>query len=326
MLKRRVFLQGVVCCGAFPTAVLAQGADPTVGFLNGGKPENYAAVVSAFRKGLSEMGYVEGRNLKIEFRWGMNDLTRQPELASELVSRKVDVIATPGSVNSALAAKALTNSIPVVFSTSGDPVKLGLVESLSHPGGNVTGFNDMSSELLPKHIALLQELLPDVQRIGALIRPANPWTSTQIRDGDAAAQAAGTELKPVFASGAAELSKAFEGLQSVSINALSVSTDIIFMGAAKHIVDLAAHYRIPTIYPARSWVEIGGLMSYGPSETEQGRQAGLYVGRILKGEKPSNMPVLQSRKFDLVISLKAARSMGVSVPASLLAFADEVFE
>jgi putative ABC transport system substrate-binding protein len=328
-LKRRDFITLLGgATASWPLAARAQQpAMPVVGFLNAGSPEAGAKnIVVAFRKGLSETGFVEGRNLTIEFRWAQNDRDRLPELAADLVRRRVAVIAAPGSALGAVAAKALTTTIPIVFSTAGDPVKLGLVASLNRPGANVTGFNDMSSELVPKQIGLLHELHPGAARFGVLIHPTNFWVDGLVRDTQSAAAAIGRQAEILFAATDRDIDAAFATLVQKRVDALLVTTDVILAGRQTQILTLAARHAVPAIYFARDWADAGGLMSYGPVATVRDRQVGIYVGRILKGEKPADLPVMRATKFEFIINLATARAIGLTVPPTLLSTADEVIE
>jgi putative tryptophan/tyrosine transport system substrate-binding protein len=312
---------------AWPLAARAQQpAMPVVGFLRADTPAAGASAVAAFRKGLSETGFVEGRNLAIEFRWAQNDRGRLPELAADLVRRKVDVIAAPTSAAGALAAKALTTTIPIVFSTSGDPVQLGLVASLNRPGGNVTGFNDMGSELVPKELGLLHELLPGAARFGVLLTRTFIWVDGVTKDAQSAAAAIGRQVDILFADTDREIDAAFAELVQKRVDALLVLDDVVLAGRRPQILTLAARHALPAIYFARAWADAGGLMSYGPLAIEQGRQAGIYTGRVLKGEKPSDLPVARGTKFEFIINLATARAIGIEFPPTLLATADEVIE
>ena len=312
---------------AWPLAVRAQQpAPPVVGFLRADTPEAGADVAAAFRKGLSEMGFVEGRNLTIEYRWAQNDRDRMSELAADLIRRKVDVIATPGSAVGALAAKALTTTIPIVFATGGDPVELGLVESLSRPGANVTGFTDMNSDLAAKAFGLLHELLPGAARFGVLVTRTYPFVDRVTKDAQSAAEAVGRQMAIFFGGTDREIDETFVELVQKRVEAILVPDDVVLVGRRTQILTLAARHALPAIYGARNWADAGGLMSYGPLVNDQARQVGIYTGRILKGEKPSDMPVARATRFELIINLATARAIGVTAPPTLLARADEVIE
>ncbi len=327
-MRRRSFITLLGSAAvAWPMAARAQQpAMPVVGFLRADTPAAGASAVAAFRKGLSEMGFVEGRNLAIEFRWGQNDRDRMPELAADLVRRKVDVIATPESAVGARAAKALTTTIPIIFATAADPVQLGLVASLNRPGGNVTGYVDMASELVPKKLGLLHELLPRAARFGVLVSQAYVDVDRVTKDAQSAAAAMGRQLDILFAGTDREIDAAFAELVQKRVAAFMVSNDAVLAGRRSQILTLSARYALPAIYASRAWADAGGLMSYGPLLNDQARQAGIYVGRVLKGEKPVDMPVARATKFEFIINLATARAIRIEVPPTLLATADEVIE
>jgi putative tryptophan/tyrosine transport system substrate-binding protein len=328
-MRRREFISFVGGVVVAPFGAHAQQSTvPVIGFLRPGPPEASTNMLAAFRKGLSETGFVEGRNLAIEFRWrGPNE---QPsEQAADLVRRKVDVIVTPGSAVSALAAKALTNTIPIVFSTSGDPVKLGLVTSLNRPGGNVTGYTDLGSEIVPKEFGLLHELLPRATRFGVLMERGYPYYDDVIADAKSAATLFGGEVDiPLIERNRIDrdVDAAFVQFVQKRIEAFFVPDDAFLFDRQPQILTLAARHSVPAIYFSRDWATAGGLMSYGPPTTDQGRQAGIYTGRILKGEKPSDLPVGQAARFEFIINLATARVIGVEVPPALFSLADEVIE
>jgi putative ABC transport system substrate-binding protein len=311
----------------WPLAAHAQQPKmPVIGYLSLGAPAQSDAAVSAFRKGLSEMGYVEGRNLAIEFRWGRNDNGRMPELAADLVRRQVAVIAAGGTAAS-LAAKALTSTIPIVFTVGNDPVQYGIVASLNRPGGNVTGINIEDSELGAKRLGLLHALLPRAERFAALMNPVSPNARNEIADLQAAAAAIGHQQVEVFFAGTnTEIDTAFAGLVRKRAEALLVRPQTLFNDRHAQILALATRHAVPTMYGRRADVEAGGLMSYGQNASDPPRQLGIYVGRILKGEKPGDLPVVRSTKFELVINLQAAKLLGIDVPPTLIAIADEVIE
>jgi putative tryptophan/tyrosine transport system substrate-binding protein len=329
-MRRRAFIKGIAALGvAWPPAARAQQSSmPVIGFLRAGTPEAGADMLAAFRKGLSETGFVEGRNIAIEFRWrGPRD--QYSELAADLIRRKVDVIASPGSSFGALAAKQLTTTIPIVFSTSGDPVKLGLVTMLNQPGGNVTGYTDMGSEIAPKQVGLLHELLPRATRFGVLMTPGYPYFDRVTADAKSAATLFGGQVDiPLIGRERTDrdIDAAFVELVQKPIDAFLVPDDSVLFGRRPQIITLAARHSVPAIYFSRDWVAAGGLMSYGPPPIEQGRQAGIYTGRILKGEKPSDLPVSRATRFEFIINLATARAIGAEVPPKLLSIADEVIE
>jgi putative ABC transport system substrate-binding protein len=327
-MRRRQFISLLgSAAAAWPLAARAQQAAlPVVGFVYPSVPELSAGIVAAFRKGLNETGFVEGRNVTIEFRFGYNDIAQLPKLAADLVDRRVAVIATPGSTPSALAAKAATATIPIVFGIGPDPVEIGLVASLNRPGGNITGITSMNAELGAKRLGLLHELLPSAVRFAVLVNPNNRNAEPLTRDAQATASAIGREIEIFAASSAREIDAAFVSLLQKRADALLVSPDPLFDSRRVQLVTLATHHRLPTIYSFRENVEIGGLMSYGSSAAERDRQVGIYAGRILKGEKPADLPVIREDKFEFVINLQTARVLGLDVSPTLLALADEVIE
>jgi putative ABC transport system substrate-binding protein len=327
-MRRRQFIYLLGSAAAvWPLAARAQQAAlPVVGFVYPSVPELSAGIVAAFRKGLNETGFVEGRNVTIEFRFGYNDIAQLPKLAADLVDRRVAVIATPGSTPSALAAKAATTTIPIVFGIGPDPVEIGLVASLNRPGGNVTGISSMNAELGAKRLGFLHELLPSAVRFAVLVNPNNRNAEPLTRDAQATTSAIGRQIEIFSASSAREIDAAFVNLLQKRADALLVSPDPLFDSRRVQLVTLATHHRLPTIYSFRENVEIGGLMSYGSSAAERDRQVGIYAGRILKGEKPADLPVLRAAKFEFVINLQTARVLGLDVSPTLLALADEVIE
>jgi putative ABC transport system substrate-binding protein len=326
-LRRRDFIAALGGAAAWPLAARAQqAAIPVIGYLESGVPELSGSRLAAFRKGLSEAGYVEGRNIAIEYHFAHNDLSRLPELASDLVGRRVAVIVTPASTPAALAAKAATTTIPIIFQIGSDPVQIGLVASLNRPGGNVTGIASMSLEVGTKRLGLLHELVPAAARFAVLVNPNNPISKWLITDAQAAASTIGRQIEAITASTNREIDAALATLLQRRTDALLVMPDTLFLNRQVQLVTLAARHAVPTIYLSREYAEIGGLMSYGGSITELHRLVGLYAGRILKGEKPADLPVMRTTKFEFVINLQTARTLGIEVPPALLALADEVIE
>ena len=313
---------------AWPLAAGAQQpAMPVVGFLHPASPDKFADRLRGFRQGLKDAGYVEGENVTIEYRWADNQLDRLPALAAELVRRQVAVIAAPGGPVPALAAKSATAAIPVVFLVAEDPVRLGLVASLARPGGNLTGINFFNAELSAKRLELLRSLVPGAARVAVLVNPANAATTeTTVRDLQPAAGAMGLQIQILKASSSREIDTAFETIVRSRLDALFLALDTVFADRRVQLVHLASRHAIPAAYALRDFVEAGGLMSYGTNFIDAYRQVGVYTGRILKGAKPTDLPIVQSSKFELVINHQTARILGLTVPASLLATADEVIE
>ena len=303
-----------------------QKAMPVVGWLSPRSPADSAALMAGFRQGLAETGYVEGQNLTIEYRWADGDRERLPALAADLVSRKVDVIATGGGPSTALAAKDATSTIPIVFVAGTDPVELGLVASLARPGGNLTGVSLLFVELAPKRLELLSELVPKAKVMALLVNPNNPNAEQTIREMQEAARTKGVQLHALKAATKSEIDTAFSILTKLHAGAVVVGSDPYFDGLKEHLVALAARHAVPAIYPWREAGTVGGLISYGTNLAAVFHKAGTYVGRILKGARPADLPVEQPTKFDLVINLKTARALGLTVPPLLLATADEVIE
>jgi putative ABC transport system substrate-binding protein len=326
-MRRRAFITLLGgTAAAWPLAARAQQAAlPVVGYLNFGSPESDASRLTGLRRGLNQSGYVEGRNLVIEYRWAGNQADRLPALTADLVQLRVAVIVTPGLV-ATLAAKAATTSIPIVFSVGTDPVQLGLVASLNRPGGNLTGFNNVTNELGAKGLALLHELVPGTETIGFLENPNNLTFELTTRDVLAAASVVGLKVQILKASNDREIDAAFVSLVQARTGALLVGNDVLFNSRIEQVVALAARYAIPTMYSQREFVVAGGLIGYGTSIIEVYRQVGLYTGRILKGEKPANLPVIQATKIELIINLKTTKALGLQIPDRLLALADEVIE
>jgi putative ABC transport system substrate-binding protein len=299
---------------------------PFIGFLSTGSPNERAHMVESFRKGLKEGGYVDGKDVAIEYRWAEGRADRLPQLAAELVNRKVAVIATSGGAQSALAAKSATSTIPIVFNSALDPVKLGLVASLSRPGGNITGVANVSGALEVKRLEMLRELVPTATRITYLVNPTDPGTKTFLNDVQSAAQKTAIRVRVVNASSEAEIDTAFAAIKQSRADALLVAGNALFTTRRDQLVALATRYAIPASYSRREFVVAGGLTSYGPDYMDAYRQQGLYTARILKGAKPADLPVSQSTKFELVLNLKTARKLGLAVPRDFLQRVDEAIE
>jgi len=312
---------------SWPRALRAQQkAMPVIGYLSTGSPDPNSPNLAAFRQGLSETGYVEGQNVAIEYRWAEGHYDRLPALAADLVGRKVDVIVSVGGTPTALAAKNATSTIPIVFRT-GEPVADGLVASLARPGGNLTGFGMLLGELTPKLLELLSELVPQARMIALLVNPTNPpVTERIIRDMEEAARAKGVQLPILKAGTESEIDAAFASLVQLQAGALLVAADPFLFSRHEQLVALASRHAVPAIYPWREAVAAGGLISYGPSLTAVFREIGIYTGKILKGAKPADLPVQQPTKFELVVNLKIAKALGLTLPQSMLMNADEVIE
>ena len=324
-MRRREFIVLLSGVAGWTLAARAQQpALPVVGFLSGRSPAESATVVAAFRRGLSEVGYAEPQNVTIDFRWAEGQPDRLPELARQLVRRPVDVIAAMGE--SGPAAKATTTTIPIVFGSGGDPVQIGLVASLNRPGGNLTGATFLTANLGAKRLGLLRELVPGAEVVALLANPDKSVGQVQIKDVTEAARALGQKLLVLDGGSDDKIEAAFAALAPRNVSALLVGADPFFDTRRDHLVALASQHRIPAIYQFREYAVAGGLMSYGTSITEMYRLVGVYVGRILKGEKPADLPVVQVTKFELVINLKTARSLGVKISDNLLSIADEVIE
>jgi len=325
-MRRREFITLLGGAAAWSVAARAQQTMPAVGFLSPGSPEPSSFLVAAFREGLKETSYFEGKNVSIEYRWARGDYDQLQALAADLVRRQVAAIAATGGTISAQAAKAATSTIPIVFNVGDDPIKSGLVASFNRPGGNITGVNTLSPALETKRLGLLRELVPRTSIVAVLLNAANPDVSPQRQDINAAAIALGQELRFFYATNEGDLDTAFGALARQRVDALLVGNDVFFTNRREQIVALAAHHAVPTIYAFRQFAESGGLMSYSTNLIEVYRQVGVYVGRVLKGENPANLPVVQPTKFELVINLKTAKMLGLTVPPTLLATADEVIE
>lgn len=325
-MRRRALIAGLTAAVLLQTTSRSQYTVPVIGFLNSASPEAYRPMVAAFRAGLSENSFQEGRNVTIEYRWADGHYERLPEMAAELVAAKVAVILASGSAAPALAAKTATTEIPIVFASGSDPVRTGLVASLNRPGGNITGISIIFTSLVPKRLELLDLLVPDTARLGAVVNPDYPEADFQRRELEEAAAAVHKPMEIVGASTPAEIDAAFAGLAAHHIGALLVGNDPYFVTRAEQFAALGTRHKIPAIYSDRSYVDSGGLMSYGPSLTDAFREAGGYTARILNGAKPADLPVMQPTRFELVINLKTAKVLGVAVPQLMLQRADEVIE
>ena len=327
-MRRRQFI--TLLGGAFvawPLAARAQQpAMPIVGFLHSGSPDSYAPHVTAFRQGLSESGYVEGRNVAIEFRWAGGQNDRLPALAADLVRQRVAVIAATGGNVSALAAKAATATIPIVFSGGADPIKTGLVASINRPGGNVTGVNVLTAAMETKRLGLLRELVPTSALMAVLVNPTNPNVETQSIDIKEAARAVDQQVIILQASTERGLDTAFVRLAELRTGALLVGADPFFFHRRNHIVALAARHATPAIYEQREFAVAGGLASYGTNLADGYRQVGIYTGRVLRGENPAELPIMQSTRFEFVLNLKTAKTLGLTIPNAMQLLADEVIE
>jgi len=326
-MRRREFLTLLGSMLAWPLAAHSQQSPvPVVGYLTAGTPELSRNAVKAFLEGLGEIGFVEGRNVAIEYRWAQNDRARLPGLVADLVGRHVAVLATPGSVPAAVDAKAATTTIPIVFSTAGDPVRLGIVSSFSRPGGNLTGVASMNHELLAKRFELLVEAVPTARRIAVLINPNSAFAESNVSQAQRLADETGRQIEVLYARTDGDIDAAFATLPEKHVDALLVTPATLFLNRRAQLADHAARLALPAIYFERENAEAGGLMSYGPDELDQYRQVGVYAGRILKGAKPAELPVLRPEKFRFVINLKTAKSLGLTLPRTTLSRADEVIE
>jgi len=324
-MRRREVVALLATGLAWPEAAFAQQRLPAIGFLNSASREGFEPYVAAFRDGLKEAGFVEGQNILVEYRWAEGHYDRLPSLVKDLMVQEVAVIAAT-STPAALAAKAATTSIPIVFTTASNPLDLGLVASLSRPGGNVTGATQMNVEVAPKRLELLHELLPSVTAMALLINPANPYVEAVRRDTSAAADRLGINLEVLSASTEGEIEEAFATAARLGVGALVIGTDTFFTGRSEQLAALTLRYRLPSIYQYRAFAAAGGLLTYGGSIRFSYRTAGSLTGRVLKGEKPADLPVEQVAQIELVINLKTAKVLGLTFPITLLGRADEVIE
>jgi len=325
-MKRRTFLLAAGGTPLFSMLARAQAARPTIGFLASGSPDTFTTVVTGFLDGLKAAGFVEGKNVDIEYRWARGQFDVLPSLANELAQRPVDVIVTMGGNVATVAAKRTTSTVPIVFLTSDDPVSSGLVNSLNRPGGNVTGVTWLAVELGAKNLELIGELMPSAEVIGVLVNPKRPTAEEQVRNAKDAAIGVGKTLRVLYAGTREEIDEAFVALARERIAVLFVTVDPLFIVNRVRIIEAAAKQAIPTLYFQREFVDLGGLMSYGASAHDASRLVGGYAGRIMKGDRPADLPVQRSTKIETVINLKTARSLGLAIPPALLARADEVIE
>jgi putative ABC transport system substrate-binding protein len=325
-MRRRDFIAGLGGAAAWPVLAWAQQQPlPVIGFLNSGSPDGYAVLKGAFLRGLKDTGYVESQNVAIEYRWAEGQYDRLPAQAADLLGRRVAVIAAT-STPAVLAASAATKTIPIVFTSGDDPVRLGLVSSLARPGGNVTGAVHLEVELTPKRLELLHELAPAAKVIAILVNPTNRNAESQSRDLQMAARTLGLQAHVLHARSERDFDSVFAGLLQLKAGALAIGSDPVFTNRSEQLAALSLRHSVPAVYEYREFVAAGGLMSYGGSIADSYRLAGVYTGRILKGEKPADLPVQQSTKIELVVNLKTAKTIGITVPQTLLARADEVIE
>jgi putative tryptophan/tyrosine transport system substrate-binding protein len=327
MIRRREFIALFGGAAAWPLGVRAQQpAMPVIGFLSSRSPNDTLHLVTAFRNGLAENGYVEGRSVLVEYRWALGQYDRLSSMAAELAARPVALLVATGGEPAALAAKAATSSVPIVFATGGDPVQLGLADSYNRPGANATGINFMTATLEPKRLGLLHELLPHAAAVGVLVNPTFPLAEIQVREFQDAARTLRLDMQVLRADTDEQIEAAFKTISETHIAALAVAAGPFFDTRREQLVGLAARYAVPTMYQFREYAMVGGLMSYGIDAVDAYRQVGVYAGRVLKGEKPAEMPLLQPTKFQFVINLNTAKALGLSFPPGLLAIADEVIE
>ena len=324
-MRRREFIAGLGSAAALPTTGLTQQQLPVIGFLHSASPGPYARLVAAFQQGLGEAGYVEGRNVAIEYRWANDQYDRLPALAADLVRRQVTAIAA--NFTAALATRAATATIPIVFAGAADPVQMGLVASLARPGGNVTGATTLGGELEPKRLELLHELVPPGTTVAVLVNPTNPRVSEgTLRNLQPAARSLGLQLHVENVSSELDFDRAFATLRQLRVGGLVIGAAAFFTNRSEKLAALALHHAVPTIYQTREFAAAGGLMSYGGSFTDSYRLVGVYTGRILKGDKPADLPVQQSTKIELILNMKSAKALGITFPTTLLGRADEVIE
>jgi putative tryptophan/tyrosine transport system substrate-binding protein len=325
-MNRRAFITLLGGSAAWPVRVFAQQGTPVIGFLSGASSWEFAHAAQAFRQGLADTGYVEGRNVLIEYRWAEGRYERVSTLVGDLIRRNVALIAATGGVASVLAAKAATSSIPIVFANGSDPVKFGLVERLNRPGGNITGATFFNNALGPKRLQLLRDVAPKAATIGLLVNPGNPNTEFDANEIESAARSLGLRILRVNAGSEREFDQAFATMAEHGVGALVVNADAFFYARRDQLIELATRLAVPTMYEQREFATAGGLMSYGANIAEAYRKAGAYAGRILRGEAPGDLPVQQATRFELVVNLKTAKALGLTVPTSMLALADEVIE
>lgn len=325
-MKRREFIAIIGSAGLWPLAAFAQEPIPVVGFLNNATPEAYAPFVAAFKKGLAQAGYVDGQNVAIEYRWGHFAASQSSDLANELVQRKASVLVASGGDQIIQAARAATTTVPIVVLVGNDPVETGLVQSVKKPGGNITGVSVFAVQLVPKRLELARELAANAKAIAFLENPTNPNAKTDRNEFVATAEKVGQPVATLAAATEEETDAAFVNLAQRQMGAVIVQSDPFFNNVTQRLVELAARYSVPVIFPRREFVIAGGLMSYGSSLSEAYRQAGIYTGRVLKGDKAGDLPFLFPTKFELVVNLKTAKALGITIPTSILLFADEVVE
>jgi putative ABC transport system substrate-binding protein len=325
-MKRRSFLAALGGAAALPWTGRAQSTRPVVGWLSSRSPNDTEHLLAAFRQGMSAQGFAEGFDVTVEYRWALGQYDRLPALAKELAQRNVAVLAATGGEPSALAAKAASSTIPTVFIVGGDPVKLGLASSYNRPGGNATGISLTNIALEPKRLAMLREMVPQAEKFGVLLNPGFPTAAAQLADVQAAAKSIGLDIEPLNASTEGELDAAFQSARDRRIEAISVTADPFFDTRRSRLVGLASRHAVPTMYQFSEYVNVGGLVSYGIDPVDVYRQVGVYVGQVLKGAKPGDLAVLQASKFQLVVNLKTAKALGLSLPRSILVGADEVIE